>query len=110
MNITDFLRDHFKDALYIGGAVVSFFVGTKLRKLNVKKEEVNVQTSELENVEAALKIYRLMLTDLQEKLKKAEEAYMVIEERLHASIENNKTLSDENKKLKSQLNEITGNS
>lgn len=110
MDIIGFLKENFKDLLYILGAIASFFVGTRLRKLNVKKEEVNVQAGELENVEAALKIYRLMLTDLQEKLAKAEEAYLVIEERLHKSIENNKALYDENKKLKAKLDEVTSNS
>lgn len=109
IDILGFLELYIKDLIYILGTIASFFIGNKLRKINIKKEQVNVQSGELENVESALKIYRMMLTDLQEKLKTAEEAYIVIEERLHKAIENNKILFEENKKLKMQLNGVTGN-
>lgn len=108
-NILEFLKEHFKDVIYISGAIATFFIGAKVRKINVQKEEVAVQAGELDNVETALKIYRLMLTDLQEKLKIAEEAYIVIEKRLHESIEARKALFDENQKLKTELNEIRSN-
>jgi len=112
MNKLDFLqifKDHFKDILYLGGAIISFLAGRRLREATGKKGEADAQGSELENVEVALKIYRVMLTDLQDKLKKAEEAYTVIEKRLHQSIENNKSLYEENKKLKIRIHELTSN-
>lgn len=110
MDIIEIFRTHFKDLLYILGAVISFFVGTRLRKLNVQKEEVSLQAGELENVEAALKIYRTMLSDLREKLKEAEAAADMIERRYRLAIEDNEALVDENKQLKHQLDEITSNS
>lgn len=108
--ITSLLQENFKDIIYIGGAIASFFVGSKLRRINIEKEAVVVQATELENVEAALKIYRLMLTDLQDNLKKAEAAYLSIEEKLHKSLEVRKALFDENQKLKIEINELRSNS
>lgn len=110
LDILGFLKDNFKDFLYIIGAVVSFFVGKRLRKLNVQKEEVSVQAGELDNVEAALKIYRTMLNDLQARLKEAEAAADMIEKRYHKAVEEKEQLLEENKQLKQQLNEITSNS
>ena len=109
-SVLELLQQHLKDLLYISGAVLSFFAGSKLRKVNLDKEAVYITHGELENVEAALKIYRLMLTDLQVQLKKAEEAYLVIEQRLHKSLEIRKALTEENIKLKIELDEIRGNS
>lgn len=115
-DILSVFKDNLKELLYIGGVVASFFVGRKLRGLRAQKEEVSIQTSELENVETALKIYRTMLSDLQEKLDEAEEALEIIEIRFQESLqenvslrEENKILKEENKRLKDQKNEVTSN-
>jgi len=103
INIIAFLEQNFKELLYIIGAIFAFLMGRKSRKLTDKGKEVSIMTGELENVEVALKIYRVMLTDLQDQLKKAEEAYDVIEKRLQNSIENNRKLVKENQELKEKI-------
>lgn len=110
LSIQDFFVNNFKDIAYLVGAVVTFFLGRKIRVLNVKKEEASVQTTELDNVEAALKIYRVMLSDLQQKLTEAEQAYQVLEQRFQSSLEEKRALEEENIKLKQELDEIKGNS
>lgn len=102
-----FLADNFKDILYITGAIISFFIGRKIKKLNLKRTEVRLQSGELGNVETALKIYRTMLTDLGERLKEAEAAADDIERRYLTVLTLNKELILENKELKNKLNETT---
>jgi hypothetical protein len=110
IDILGILKDNFKDLLYILGAIGTFLVGRRLRGLNEQKTEVSIQTSELDNVEAALKIYRTMLSDLQVKVKEAEEAYTILESRYQKSLEEKRALIEENKILKQRINEITSNS
>ena len=103
IDMLTFLKDNFKDVLYIIGAIMTFFIGKKVRKLGIKQTETTVQAGELENVEAALKIYRTMLTDLGEKLKEAEAAYNIIEQRYHKAMSEKQLLIEENKVLKKKL-------
>lgn len=109
-SIPGFFAEHFKDIFYISGAVATFFIGKKMRSLNVKKAEVDVQATELGNVETALHIYKIMLKDLQEKLQEAEHGLEVIEKRYSNVMAKNYELIEKNKFLKKQLDEITGNS
>lgn len=110
IGIYGFVVEYFKDILYILGAILSLFVGRKLEKLRAQKEEVNIQAGELENVEKALKIYRTMLNDMQEKLKEAEDAYEYLEGKFTKALERNKALEAENATLKQKLDETPGNS
>lgn len=103
------IGDYIRDILYVSGAIATFFVGKRVRTLNAKKQEVDIERSELDNVEAALKIYRTMLNDLQTKLKEAEEAYGMLEARFTAAIEKNQVLIAENEQLKRQINETKSN-
>ena len=51
-----------------------------------------------------------MLSDLQVKVKEAEEAYTILESRYHKSLEEKRALIEENKILKQRIDEITSNS
>ena len=105
MDVTGFFENNFKDLLYIVGAIISFLVGKQVRRLNIKKQTSDIQSAELDNVEAALKIYRTMLNDLQEKLKEVELAADLIEKRYHKTVEEKQALIEENIRLKQQIHD-----
>lgn len=108
-NLIEFILNNFKDILYMTGVIASFFVGRKTKKANEKKAVAQAQSIELDNVEAALKIYRTMLEDMKHKLEEAEAAYSIIEARYHSAIESKKALIAENIELKRKLNEVSSN-
>jgi len=113
MDLIAFLKENLKDVAYIVGAIATFIFGTKYRKLTNAKAATDVQGGELDNVEAALKIYRVMLDDLQKKLTEAEKAYDVLAQRFHTTLDkknqleaDNKLLRIENELLKDEIKKI----
>jgi predicted RNase H-like nuclease (RuvC/YqgF family) len=72
--------------------IVTAIVGWVLGK---RKTNAEATTSEMENVEKALKIYREIITDLDEKIKRLEERVVGFQIRLSE-------LEAENNKLKRQ--------
>ena len=95
------------------GTIVALIHNRGLVFIKDKKIEVETTTAELENVEAALRIYRGMLSDLQVKIDEAEKAYSLLEDRFHKAVKSNKTheatikgLKTENKILREELNKF----
>lgn len=88
------LRDYFKEILSVAGAIGMFFLGKKKRKQDVKSQNVSIIGGELDNVEAALKIYRVMLDDLQAKLTEAQSAYVLLEQRFQVASGKNKEFKE----------------
>jgi hypothetical protein len=109
IDVLDIIESNWKDLLYIGGAITTFFLGKKSRKRTAKKEEVFIQSSELDNVETALDIYRKMLQDLRASLKEAEEAYEILERRFQNTLDEKRALIEENIMLRKEINELKSN-
>ena len=84
-----------------------FFLGKKQRKQNIQEKEAQITTLELENVEAALKIYRVMLDDLQIKLTEAQKAYTLLETRFQTAIDRNNELDNKVTKLETENSYLT---
>ena len=110
IEIFTLLKTYFKEILSVLGGIGMFFIGKRARKIREKKEVTEVTAGELENVEAALKIYRVMLDDLQVKLTEAQKAYTLLEERFQVSLKKNQdfkhkisTLETENQYLTDRL-------
>jgi chromosome segregation ATPase len=104
------LKEHFREIISILGGIGMFFLGKKKRKQAEKSQNVSITGGELDNVEAALKIYRVMLDDLQTKLTEAQLAYTSLEERFQEAAAKNKKyeeniliLEEDNEYLKQRL-------
>ena len=93
------IKEYFKEILSVLGGIGMFFLGKKQRANTIKQQSVNITSSELENVEAALKIYRTMLEDLQIKLTEAQDAYNLLAGRFHEALQKNKDYESQVKKL-----------
>lgn len=103
-------KEYFREILSVLGGIGMFFLGKKKRKQDSKETDANITNRELENVEAALKIYRVMLDDLQIKLTEAQKAYSLLEDRFSQAAKRNKDYESEvtklyieNKDLKNRL-------
>lgn len=110
------MKEYFKEILSVLGAVGMFFLGKRKRNQTHKEKDVQILGGELENVEAALKIYRGMLEDLHTKLTEAEKAYTLLEGRFQIAIKRNKDfenqvnmLTSENKYLLDKINKLSKN-
>ena len=105
MNNVEFfvvLKQHFKELISILGGIGMFFLGKKARKQSLKVTDVEITTGELDNVESALKIYRVMLDDLQVKLTEAQKAYVLLEKRFQVAALKNKQYEIEVENLKTE--------
>ena len=91
------------------GAIAMFFLGKRKRKQSYKAQEVDIISGELDNVEAALKIYRVMLDDVQIKLAEAQKAYVLLEKRFQVAIQRNVELEKENSYLAEELKKCSNN-
>jgi ribosomal protein L16 Arg81 hydroxylase len=102
-----FLKGYFKEILSVLGGVGMFFLGKKARKQTLKEKDAQITSTELENVEAALKIYRVMLDDLQVKLTEAQKAYSLLESRFQVAIKKNKEYESEVNRLTTENDYLT---
>lgn len=104
------LKEYFREILSVIGAISMFFIGKKKRTQIDKEQNVNIVSGELDNVETALKIYRVTLDDLQSRLTEAQTAYIFLEKRFQRAVVENKkfkeeinTLEEQNKLLSNKL-------
>lgn len=107
IEIITLLKEYFKEILSVLGGVGMFFIGKRSRKLAEQQTSGQIVGGELENVEAALKIYRGMLEDLHLKLMEAEKAYTLLEERFQVAMKRNKDYESEVSRLTKQNDYLT---
>ena len=106
LELWSFLKSYFKEIIGILTAIFMFFLGKRKREQNTKLTEVEITGNELYNVETALKIYKVMLDDLQIKLTEAQRAYGLLTEKFKEALDTKNACEKELARLRGELKQF----
>jgi hypothetical protein len=82
MEILQIFKPYINEIILSISGVIAYLFGRNKRLLEEQKDESDIKHSELDNVQGALGIYRIMLDDLKLKLDAVNLAYNELERKL----------------------------
>ena len=82
MQILQIFKPYINEIILSISGVIAYLFGRNKRLLEEQKDESDIKHSELDNVQGALGIYRIMLDDLKLKLDAVNLAYNELERKL----------------------------